>query len=131
MTIHGRPILLQGEGAFEEEGLDADSRSPWSLGGGGGVRGGGPGDEGGFDDLGSLEHATSESMANAKDQESLAFFQVCTEERSKHHAHSLNLASKQTLPKHRRKVVASLCSLVGDGNALPTQGEFILRLAAG
>lgn len=67
-------FLHQAEGGFEEEGLDAESRSLLSPGGGG-VRGG-PGDEGGFEDLGSLEHATSESVANTKDQESLAFFRV-------------------------------------------------------
>lgn len=65
--------MRQAEGGFEEEG-ESDSRTPLSPGGGG-VRGG-PGDDGGFEELGSLEHSMPEGGAGTKDQESLAFFQV-------------------------------------------------------
>eukprot|EP00752_Nemacystus_decipiens_P009557 g8537.t1 len=77
-------LEAKAEGGFEEEGQDAESRSLFSPGGGGGGGGfrGGPGDEGGFEDLGSLELATSERIANAKDHESLAFFQPTSYERN-------------------------------------------------
>lgn len=81
-------LLRQAEAGFEEDGLDADSRSPLSPSAGG-IRGG-PGHEGGFDDSGSLELATSERMANTKDKESLAFFQVISYDN--HQARKFKLA---------------------------------------